>query len=134
MQVELKEFQPIDEKCGDCHRSMEEEELGYKRCGVYINPSYWWSSGRKCPLMAKQALSTQDIVKMAIKEGIIIKEGPIFIYGGRKLAGSISGLIGSIKQNRQLLSDIKRKLGMQDSEEESGKIRVGQQKQKKGVR
>jgi hypothetical protein len=132
VQIELKEFQPISEKCGDCHRAVEEQELGYRRCTAYVNPSYWWSDGRNCPLMARQTLSIQDVVKMAIQEGIIIKDGPLFVYGGRKLAGSIAGLIGSMKQNRQLLTDVKRKLGMQDIEEESGKIRVGQQKQKKG--
>jgi len=134
MKAELKEFQPITERCGSCSRAVDEEELGYKRCTAYINPTYWWTGNKCCPLIEREALSVQDIVKMAVKEGIIRKEGTLFVYGGRSIANSISGLIGGIKRNRGLLTDIKRKLGMRDVEEEQGKIRVGQQKQKKGIR
>jgi len=133
MKVELKEFQPIVEQCGNCSRAVDEEELGYKRCGVYINPTYWWAGDKYCPLIERESLSAQDIVKMAVKEGIITKEGNLFVYGGRSIANSISGLIGGIKRNREFLTDLKRKLGIHDGAEEHGKVRVGQQKQRKGM-
>ena len=135
MEVRLEEFQPITEECGTCIRAVDEKELGYKRCGAYINPSYWWSGDKHCPLVAKESMSTQDVIKMAIKGEVIKRDRAGFVYQGRILSGNMSELIGTVKRNKELLADIKRKLGIQEViEEDQGKVRVGQQKQKKGIR
>lgn len=132
MKILKEEFLPVAEECGNCERTLHDEELGYKRCAAYLNPSYWWTGGRHCPLVSSGILSVADIVKIAVKEGLIKKEGTAFIFSGQRILGGMGAVIGLFKRNKNFLSDVKRQLGITTgSEEEQGKVRVGQQKQKK---
>lgn len=131
MKISLKDFQPITENCIGCEKVVDEPELGHERCAAYINPSYWWSGGRSCPLTSKGILTPNDIAKMAIKEGLIVKEGIAFVYEGQKIPGGTDAVASLVRRNRNIYVDLKRKLGITDSADEQGKVRVGQQKQKK---
>ena len=133
IKINLKDFQEVHDKCEGCDKILNDKELGYMRCQAYVNPTYWWSNGRECPLVSKGTISLHDVVKRAIGEGVITKDGPYFMYNHQGLSSSINGVIGALKRNRSMCNDIKRKLGIAiDSEQ--GKVRVGQQKQKKKKR
>lgn len=135
MNIELKEFRPIVEQCGACSRAVEDEELGFKRCSAYINPSYWWIGGRSCPLTAKGVINAADIAKMALKEGLIKSEGGLFLYNNQRIAANVGGVAAFIKRNKPVLEGLKRQLGITDGTgDPEGKVRVGQQKQKKSRR
>lgn len=135
MNISTEEFQPIDERCAGCARVVNDEELGLERCGAYIRPAYWFENGRHCPLTAKGVLTATDIAKMAIKEGVVIKEGGFFVYSNQRVGANVNAVSSLFKRNKSLLADVKRKLGItDDTGEEQGKVRVGQQKQKKGAR
>lgn len=123
------EFQPIDENCAGCLKIVDEGD--FERCAAYIKPSIWWRDGMGCPLMTKNQMTISDITQMALKEGIFTKEGETFIYNGRKAAGNVSGLTKLVKSNKMIYADIKKRLGLT---EDQGKVRVGQQKQRRGRR
>lgn len=67
VRIELKDFQPIHDKCATsekederCNKICDEPELGYRRCSAYVNPSYWWDHRGHCPLASHVSLSEKD--------------------------------------------------------------------------
>lgn len=134
VRIKLEDFQPVHDNCESCDRIIDDPTLGYMRCKSYINPTYWWSYGRSCPLVDKGAVSIHDVVKKAIATGLIIKEKAFYIYNHQGLSSTIDGVINALKLNRGMCTEIRRKLGLSVDETEQGKIRVGQQKHKKKKR
>ena len=133
MEILAKDWKPVVEGCVGCARVMDDKELGFERCNAYINPSYWWSGGRHCPLTAKEMVTAADVAKMAIEEGIITKQSGNFVYANQRVAGNVGAVTSLLKRNKSILAEVKRKLGMTDGDTDQGKVRVGQQKQKKGT-
>lgn len=130
IQIELKDFQPVHERCEGCNRTVNDKELGFVRCEAYINPTYWWTGGKYCPLAVREVLSVQDVVKMAIEKGVITKDSGLFTYNNQRFSG-IKSLMGLFRRNQNLYADLKRSVGIIDTVKEEGKTRVGQQKGKK---
>jgi len=125
------EFLPIHEKCNGCTKIIKEGNL--RRCEAYINPSTWWRNGKFCPLRPTAILGVADIAKMAIKEGIVKEDKGIFSFNNQKIAKSVAGVTEFLKRNKNHQTAVKRSLGISDGDT-AGKVRVGQQKQKKGGR
>lgn len=123
------EFLPIHENCSDCSKTVKDGD--HRRCEAYVNPTYWWSNGRVCPLKPSKMMGIPDIAQLAAKEGIVTTEGGVFSYGGKKIAKSIGGVTQFLKSDKIALAAVRKKLGIHDGDTEQGKVRVGQQKQKK---
>lgn len=130
IKIELKDFQPIHERCEGCNRAINEEELGFVRCEAYTNPTYWWNDNRYCPLAVQEVISVQDVVKIAIEKNVIGKDSGLFTYNRQRFS-SIKSLMGLFRRNQNLYADLKRSVGIVDTVKEEGKTRVGQQKGKK---
>lgn len=131
MKVNKDEFLPVAEECKSCPKVFKHE--GERKCEAYINPPYWWTQGRRCPLAKAERLTTFDIASMAIKQEIFIEKEGVFLYDGKQAAPNINGLAQLMNRNKQLLVEVKGKLGIHDGDvEDVGKVRAGQQKQKKG--
>lgn len=129
MKVEKKEFQPVVEECEGCKRIVNDKELGYKRCSTYLTPWVWWRDDKHCPLSDTEALSHEQVIRMAIKKNIITKDSGTFIYNRQNVGTNIDGIVRVLKRNQNMYSEIRHKLGIVKNSSQ-GKDRVGQQKHK----
>lgn len=127
----IEEFGPIHENCQGCVKVEESEEIGRERCIAYVNPSYWWTNGRTCALVTREAVSVLDVARLAIEKNVFKKSGPSFLFNNQSVGNSAETIAALFRRNKTLLSEIKRKLGIVEGAMEEGKIRVGQQKQKR---
>jgi hypothetical protein len=136
MEVAMKKedlvFEPIHENCRGCKKVVKENDV--RHCEAYVRPEYWWTNGRHCPLRPTGMMGIGDIAKMGLKEGVFGEEGGVFTYGGRKIAKSVGGVTQFLKSDKSALASVKKSLGIHDGDTEQGKMRVGQQKQKKNKR
>ena len=75
-----KEKLPAHEKCSNCNRTYKDESNSNIYCKVYINPNYWWSGDRYCPLADREKMMPSDVVNMAIGSGLVISDGKFRVY------------------------------------------------------
>lgn len=54
---------PIHEKCMGCLMIIKIGGEKTWKCSCYINPSYWWEYGRKCPIATHLSGKTDGATK-----------------------------------------------------------------------
>lgn len=74
VRVELKDFQPVHDRCSKgvregekCDKIYDDKELGYERCSAYLSPSHWWDHVGNCPLASHMTdLSAKEKAKVRV--------------------------------------------------------------------